>query len=300
MKRKFLINPAAGGGIPAKALNEMKEFFQREDGEFHPVLCGSRREMIEETGEALKKGFGQIVAVGGDGSVNAVANGFFDAGGSALNPEACLAVAPLGSGSDYFRTLRGGSGAGWREIVTKGRIVEADVGFLDTGKNRGYFVNMAGLGVSAEIVKIKEKLPSWVPRSLCYAVPTIYQAPKIRPFPAKLLLDGKPVEEKLLAAFLAKGTYAGGGMRLGGRASLDDGCFDLTLIHAMPLGEIVKNLPRLFLGDIDQVKGIEKIKVKKVEILGPKAVPIEIDGELAGTSPAAFSVIPKAIRVCTA
>ena len=98
----------------------------------------------------------QIVAVGGDGTVNAVANGFFEKD-ELVHPAACLAVAKAGSGSDYFRGLTKTKRHDWREIVLNPSVRRVDAALMQiAGRPEPlYFVNMATFGMSAEVCRQK-------------------------------------------------------------------------------------------------------------------------------------------------
>ncbi len=101
------MNARAGYGLGAGALAELKEFFARTAGAFDWSVAGSRDEAIRATRESLRQGVDQVVAVGGDGTVNAVANGFFDHG-QPIRPQSSLAIGNTGTGSDYFKTVAAG------------------------------------------------------------------------------------------------------------------------------------------------------------------------------------------------
>ncbi len=95
MKRKFILNPHAGRGLNAKALAGLQEYFTRRTGAFDHAVASSRDAAIRATRESLRQGTEQIVAVGGDGTVNAVANGFFE-DGKPIRPQSSLVVGNMG------------------------------------------------------------------------------------------------------------------------------------------------------------------------------------------------------------
>ncbi|NUM88399.1 MAG: diacylglycerol kinase family lipid kinase [Bdellovibrionales bacterium] len=290
MKRIFLVNPAAGGVTPARIQKELKSL-----GEVR--VCSSRKDLIRRTREAISRGFDQIVAVGGDGTVNAVANGFFPGGVDTPPARPALGVAPFGTGSDYFRTLAGSEE--WTEILLHPKVVLADVGWISQDGGAGScFLNLASVGASAEVVKRKESLPRWVPKKLRYVLPTIQQMAVVRPFPATIEVDDEKIPGNFLNVFVAKGTWAGGGMRFGAERPLADGLFHVTLVEAMSPAKALKNLPLLFLGRLEEAEGIRVMKARMVRVTSPVAVPIEADGETIGSGSVEFRLLPKKLRVC--
>jgi YegS/Rv2252/BmrU family lipid kinase len=301
MKRKFLINPASGGGLPESALAAIRAFFIRRTGEFDAVVGRSRAHVHAETFKALGEGYDQIVAVGGDGMVNAVVNGFFEKG-RPIRPKASLAVACLGSGCDYFRTLiRGAHVKDWREIVLSPEIRPVDLGRIDfVGRIDAptYFINMASVGMSAEVAMKKERLPRWVPNFLSYLLPTLQQIGVYRPRRTKITADDTVLETEILAAFIAKGVYAGGGMRFGGGVALDDGWFDVTVFEKMRPIEMILKMGRLYTGGWHHIKGIRKLKARRIAVESDDAIPMEFEGETGHTTDFQVSIQEKAVRVC--
>ena len=96
VNRVFVINPKAGRGMDERGVAKLEAYFRRRGSSFHAILSQSRRDdVINRTRKALRQGAEQIVAVGGDGTVNAVANGFFE-NGELVRPDACLAIAQSG------------------------------------------------------------------------------------------------------------------------------------------------------------------------------------------------------------
>ncbi|MBX7164713.1 MAG: hypothetical protein K1X74_00070 [Pirellulales bacterium] len=300
MKRVFMLNPQAGGGAAQRRLAELEAWFRQRTGTFDAELCLGRDDTIRRTREALRAGADQIIAVGGDGTVNAVANGFF-ADGQAIRPEAVLAVARVGTGSDFFRTISGTRPIDWREIVLEGLPRAVDIGLsrrLDPAAPcPRYFVNIASFGMSAEIVADKERLPRWLPRSLCYLVPTITNCFKGHTWNVRLELDGKLLERRTVTLMAGKGVYAGGGMRFGGLVAPDDGWFEVTVFGPMPVARMLLKTPKLYRGDFEGEPAIEKLRARRVVLRAEPQLPSECDGELFGTADWELELLPRALRV---
>ena len=103
MNRVFVINPKAGRGMGERGVAKLEAYFRRRGSSFHAILSQSRDDVIDRTREALRQG-AERSSRSQEGTVNAVANGFFE-NGELVRPDACLAIAKAGSGSDYFRGL---------------------------------------------------------------------------------------------------------------------------------------------------------------------------------------------------
>lgn len=297
MRRKFIVNPAAGRGRVGRALDELTRDFTVRAGGFDHVVTSSRDHAIESTRAALRAGYEQIVAIGGDGTVNAVVNGFFE-GGKALAPEALLVVAGLGTGCDYYAGLAGG--APWRDLVTRfdARPVDvAEIGFPD-GRPSVFFVNVGSVGLSAEVVVRQRSLPAWLPPLASYALPALGALVRSRPLPLRVTIDGSVHEGNFLNVFFAKGKTCGGGMRLGGGVALDDGFLDVTLIHARPLATSLPRFGKLFTGRFAGDPMFTKARARAVEVHAPEPLRVECDGEIVGVTDIRVTLREKALRVC--
>ncbi len=300
MQRKFIVNPRSGKGTAEKSLGQWDAFFRRHTGDFDYVLTEDRESAIRATRLAIEDGAEQIVAVGGDGTVNAVVNGFFE-GGQPISKQCCLAVGRTGTGSDYFKTVTAGDKTcDWKQLVLEHTVRPVDIGhihFVDLGHEDRYFANMASVGLVADVVR-KKNLAGRSPPLLRYIIPTLGSLFSYRAAPARLNIDGTEHEMNLLTAMFSKGTYAGGGMKFAGGARLDDGLFDVTLFEQMGRFEMLCKLPKLYSGRFEGQRKIHKAKAARIVLRAAAPMPVEFDGEVSGTTDIEVSVVPGAIAVC--
>jgi YegS/Rv2252/BmrU family lipid kinase len=302
MKRVFVLNPHAGGGALDRQLRGLETYFLDRTGSFEALLCDSREDTIRKTSAALAAGATQIVAVGGDGTMNAVANGFFHAG-DPTRSDATLAVGCIGTGSDYYRMICGQGLVDWRDVVLSGNSRRVDVAVirrLDDAQARPvYFLNLAGFGLSAQVVARKERMPRWLPRSLCYVLPTLASYFSVRPWQTHIEIDCQQFQREVLSVVVGKGIYAGGGMRFGGAVELDDGLLEITVFQPMSLLALLAKTPRLYRGDFAGENKITKHKAQRVVLRARPSLPAECDGELIGSGDFEVTLIPRALPVCT-
>ena len=301
MRRKFIVNPHSGKAHTAAGLAGLERFFTARTGGFDCAVAGSRDAAVRITRESLREGIDQVVAVGGDGTVNAVVNGFFE-DGRPIRPESCLAVADLGTGSDYFKSVAAGATVGdWRELVLSHVVRAVDVGrvrYDDPGCCDQYFVNMASTGMIAEVARKKHRSPHWLPPRLRYLMPTVSSLLTYRPRQVHVEVDGECSALEVLAISVCKGGYAGRGMRFGGEVTLFDGLFDVTFFHAMKPIEMLVKLRKLYTGAFQGERAVQKLQAQIVSIRSPSAMPVEFDGELCGTTDVELSVEPGLLQVC--
>ena len=302
-KRKFIINPVSGKGINQSTIDELKAFFVKRIGDFDYTFSDNTEDIVTQTRLALKMGYEQIVAVGGDGTVHQVVNGFFE-NGNHINAEASLAVSNLGTGSEYFKTLQAGNRKlSWMQMIIEDRIQEVDIGYVNFASNKlpnHFFVNMAGIGISSDITLIKSRYPGWFPKSLKYIAPTVQAIIGHQPTKAVVTLDEQEIEVNLTALFVCKGTYAGGGMKFGAGADLRDGYFDVTVVGDFKVAELLSRLDRLYSGDVSKIKGVQKLKAQNIKVTSQTPIGVELDGENCGSTDLSIELKPKFLKVCIA
>lgn len=301
MKCRFIINKNSGNGFGPKKIAEMENYFLKTLGSFDYVMPKDRDEAVMLTREFLRQDVERIVAVGGDGTINAIVNGFFE-NGKSIREDAILVVTKAGSGCDYYKSVtKSGRPKSWMELVTSGTVRHVDVGriqFADGSREDRYFVNVASVGMTADIVKSKEERSSLVPRPLRYIVPTIGCLFSSKPHRMEIKTDSEKISVEALTVSIAKGAYAGGGMQFGLDVLLDDGQFEITIFEKTNPAGMAFKLGKLYSGDYLNVKGIRKLKTARIEFSSPEAVQCEFDGEAYGTTDLVITLLPKALRVC--
>lgn len=298
MKRKCLINSQSRIGRDPQRLSELKSYFANQSVDVSFLVTTSRENAIQETRKALHEGFEQIIPIGGDGTLNAAVNGFFE-NRKPINEKALLVPTNEGTGCDYYKAVAGDRD--WRKLVTEHKTKAVDIGeidYLGAPSPPVYFINIASLGVSADVVRRQKNLPAWLPPLLSYAIPAFASLFSMNPKSLKLQMDGKTEQDKYLNLFFAKGKTAGGGMKLGGGADWEDGKFDVTLFREMSLLESLPRFAKLFSGNLLGDSKITKELCSSVEVWAAEAIPVEYDGEPDGTTPVRFTVVPKSIQLC--
>jgi len=301
VRYRFIINRHSGRKIGNRRILDMEKYFQSAIGSFEYVLPEGRDDAIRLTRESLKEGFNRIIAVGGDGTVNAVVNGFFE-NGKPINSGASLVVTREGSGWDYYSSItKYKNTRNWMYLVTDSEVRAVDVGYAsygDTALTGQYFVNMASIGLTAEIVEKKEKASDLIHINLRYILPTMVGLFEAHPKEVEIVMDNETVRREVLAVTVSKGSYAGNGMNFGLEVALDDGRFEVTVIEKSNPFYMLYSLGKLFTGNYLSVRGISKYSTKRLELRAPKPLGSEIDGELYGSTDMTIDLLPKALNVC--
>src|SRR3990167_6032126 len=104
MKTFFVVNPKSANGGTGRRWAELAASIARTLSDFGVEFTKGPLDAVSITRQALKSGYECIVAVGGDGTINEVTNGFFE-DGKVINPNAALGVLPRGTGGDFRKTF---------------------------------------------------------------------------------------------------------------------------------------------------------------------------------------------------
>ncbi len=299
MKRKFIINPHSGG-VTKNYIQDLENYFRDKIKEFNYVLTKSREDTILSTRQALREGVEQVVAVGGDGTINAVVNGFFEKG-KLLRPESSLVISKAGTGSDYYKCIDPQKKVDWREIVTQHQVYPVDIGLIkyqESSYESQYFINISSMGITSEVAKKRNEM-TWLPSFLQYLLPACLSVLSYKAQKVSLTFDHGEMEEEAFAIFVGKGTYSGKGMRWGGEVTLSDGLLDLTILREAKAHDIPRMFYKLYFGrGMKGDKLATKLTTSHVQIKTTSPLLLEMDGELYGATDLEISVVPKSIFVC--
>ncbi len=296
---KLIVNPTAGAGRTAKKWPQIMALLKSIGLHFEHELTEAPGHAIELAKSAAKKGYELVVSVGGDGTINEVVNGLYDAGNIG---DVMLGIICTGTGGDYIRTIgisRHHEEACQR-LMHSSRLV-VDLGVVEYISNgqmaKRLFVNFAGLGFDAEVVKAttqKFKALGSVASYLAGLLTTFlfYQNREV-----SLNLDGEAEGGKVCAIMMSNGRYGGGSMLVAPNADPMDGLLDVLIIGDLSKPDLLWSLPRVYRGTHLTHPKVTAKRVKRIEINPGQQMSLQADGELLGETPAQFYVMPAALNV---
>ncbi len=262
-------------------------------------------EATEVAREALNVGVTRIVAVGGDGTLSEVVNGYFDSCGRIINSSAAIGLLPSGTGSDFRRSLGLTSRSDWIRtlISSETRLLDAaraDFQDLDGASASRTFINVASFGlggdVSALVNRWRESLPRWIGGSARFAAAAIAALGRYKNVAASLRLDEREMAINSNLIVVANGRFAGGGMMLAPHAELDDGLLDVIVTDGATRLDVIRELPRIQRGAHLKNPKVTEMRAREVSIYTKEPMAIDLDGEMVGFTPAHLRVLPSAIR----
>ncbi len=304
-KTQVIVNPESNRGRTRKRWNEIREALRSAIREYRCEFTEKPFHATEITRQAIKDGHDLVIGVGGDGTMNEIANGFFE-DRRIINPEAALGVVPAGTGCDLTKSLNIPSGLhNALKVITEAPSVQMDVGKVRFRNHAGeederFFLNVADFGLGGEVVRkvnqrrLERKASSYV-RCL---VETMIQYRSRR---VGIRIDGQdlPHGEYLIGA-VANGRIFGKGMKVAPEARLDDGLFDTILVRSMRFVEFCLHGWKLINGSHLGHPKISLVRGRRVEAVpldeGDEVL-LELDGEQLGRLPAAFEILPRNLAI---
>ncbi|MFC1870456.1 diacylglycerol/lipid kinase family protein [Chloroflexota bacterium] len=296
-RARVIVNPMAGAGKTAKKWPQIMALLRSIGLRFEHDLTEAPGHAVELAKAAARKGYDLVVSVGGDGTINEIVNGLYDAGSI---EDVMLGI--IGTGSDYIRTI----GIPHRhqdacQCLANPRKIVVDLGvvqYVNRGQEvRRLFVNFAGLGFDAEVVRATTQrfksfgsLPSYLMGLLTTFL--FYQNRQVF-----LKVDGQAEERKVCVILVSNGKYGGGGMLAAPDADLGDGLLDVLIIDDLSKPDLLWSLPRVYRGTHLTHPKVTVKRAREIEIRPIQPMSLQADGELIGEAPARFQVLPAALNL---
>lgn len=251
----------------------------------------------ELAAEAVREGFETVVAAGGDGTLNEVLNGIGDA------PEgfqrARLGLLPLGTVNVFAREL--GISARLEtalEILRNGRETQIDLPvaeFSQNGKSaRRFFAQLAGAGLDARAIELVDWEHKKSVGPLAYVIAGL-RALRQPQFKINVSNGKQNVTGEL--AVIGNGRFYGGNYEVFPGADLRDGLLDACVLPRVSWPVLARCGPKLLLQKKLPESGVVHLRAARFTLASSPAAPMQVEGELAGHLPAAFSVHSARLRV---
>ncbi|WP_353893704.1 diacylglycerol kinase family protein [Proteinivorax hydrogeniformans] len=301
----FVINPKSANGSTAQYWPRIKEMLQDEKYDFDYQLTSAPNQADEIAMEAIRKGYEKIVAVGGDGTVNEVVNGFFLDDGSLVNPKAKLGIISRGTGCDFIRTMGIPKDVKYAiRALKSGKAKPSDVIEGEYISQQGQkiirrCINISDVGLGGFVVRRVNHTTKSSGGFLSYLLGTLLSVLKCPTFDLEIILDNKLFfSGEVYLAAVANGKYLGGGMKLAPEAILDDGLLDLVLVKAMTKPRLLWNLRKVYSGTHLSHPKIAADKCKTVTVRSLNGdMPLEMDGETGSVKSINYKLNKEKIEV---
>lgn len=301
---EIVINPAAGKGKALKvAQTLLRKIKSTCDFEIDISFTKEKNDATFITRRAILEGASTIIALGGDGTINEVVNGFFIEGRS-LNPLCELGIINCGTGGGFARTLN----LPRRADQQIGQLLSPHNRVLDLGQisyqdssgilRKRLFVNECQVGIGCKVASAVGKKSKIFGGRIAFGFSAALLALSMKPLKLSIGFDNDPLQELDLIGFvIGNGTECAGGMKLTPDAKLCDGFFDVLSMNDMRIIDRLLNLSKVYSGKHIQSPYFSIKRCKKLRIRSDNKIFMESDGEVLGNSPFEIEMLPAAIMV---
>jgi diacylglycerol kinase family enzyme len=281
-----IVNPVAGSGAARGLVDEFCERVTGAGGRCDrlvPQCADELTRLVAEHADGRKV----IALAGGDGTVRSALPGLAGSG----NP---LLILPLGT-ENLLATHAGLSADvdGLWQVYSHGRIAEYDLALL----NGRPFATVVGVGFDAEVVAQLSRGRRGHITHFDYAWPIWqtfcrYQFPRVR-----VIADGEEVCNESALAFVGNIPRYAIGLQILRDAKWDDGLLDLCIFRCNHQARLMEHALWTLLNWHVEHDLVSYHQVKRVRIESETALPVQSDGDPAGTLPAEIEIRPGAIKL---
>jgi diacylglycerol kinase (ATP) len=288
-----IVNPRSNLGKTGARMAQLRARLEAALGPHELLLTRAAGHASELASAAIARGAQQLVACGGDGTMSEVLDGLMNSGRAS---EVTLSLVPLGTGSDFARSL-----GEQRGLQGERRLDVARVHYRDAAGNQcaRHMLNVASVGLSAESVRwIQAQARRGRRTRFSYLFSALVGLRRYEVSDVEISIDGAIVHRgPLCFCAIANGRYFGGGMPVAPHARIDDRLLDVTVVAKLPLWETLPFFARLLRGTHIGHPRTQVGRGVEISLLSAAPVWLEIDGEPVGTLPARVCVQPGALRL---
>lgn len=279
-----VVNPKAGFGAAASLATQVVGFLQSQQIAYRMISPSSAVETKSLVKESLQSGeTTRLFSVGGDGLFHLLLQ-------FAIEFKVPLAIAPGGTGNDFYRTL------GWfdyeladyLEHLTSAEPTLVDVGVVD-GE---YFGAVLSSGFDS-VVNERANRMRWPKGPAKYNAAIALEFPKFKAIDFKIFADEKVLEVEAMLIAIGNGQSYGGGMRVCPNADLQDGLLDVMILHPVSKLEFIKVFPTVYKGTHIEHPQVEVIQARQVRI--ESSAIAYADGERIGQLPVQVESLPQSL-----
>ncbi len=267
--------------------------------EFHETR--HHRHATELTTQALTNGAQYAIAIGGDGLLNEVANGYMQCS-DAVRKQTTIGVFPKGTGNDFSKTV--GIKADTNQLLKllqQNSVKPVDVchmRFRDVQHQptERYYMNIADIGIGGYASQRVNNSSKILGSTLSYVKAIILTFLSYKHRRVRVTAENFTWEGKVLLVVMANGRYFGSGLCIAPQAAPDDGKLQLVLLANVTLLDYLKHMGEVRRGELIQHPEVQYMESSYCKIEPLEECTIDMDGEFVGYGPIEAKVVGKAVR----
>ena len=285
----FIINPISGIGKQKKVEELVHKLLNKTAFDAEIIYTKRRGHATELAKDAANRNVDIVVAVGGDGSVNEVANGL-------IGSNTAMAIIPAGSGNGFARHIKIPIDIEKAIVLLNNYSIET----VDTWKlNEHFFLNIAGIGFDGHIAHLFE---SYGKRGLSsYAKLIFNEFKKYKSSDYTLEIDGKKItEHNVFLMSISNASQYGNNAYVNKMSSIQDGIAEICLLKKFPLVASPLIALKMFSNSLSDSKYATTYSGKQITIM-KGSNKTHIDGDAIDTaSTISISCNPKSLNIVVA
>ena len=288
----LIVNPNSGrrrAHAVASAAREAFEAAQITVDVVQTTGVGHARQIARESDLSQYTG---LVVAGGDGTLHEVVSGTLERTPTGSLP---IGLIPAGSGNDVAQQLKLSSIDDAIRRIIDGATVEVDVARVSSDDDVYYSITLVGWAGVADINCRAERWRWMGPRR--YSIAAAWQVLFPRPASAELKLGLQTLKGRFQLVVICNTIFAGAGMQMAPRASMSDGLLDVLVVRGASRWQLLKLFTQIDQGTHVDLPCVEYFQVESASISTIQPEPLDIDGEIRGTTPVSVVAIPNAIRM---
>ncbi len=273
MKVKVILNPYANRWRAGSRVDDVRAAFTAVGLTPDIVQTTQPREAIALAETAVSEGYDAVVAAGGDGTLNEVANGLLRAAGD--GPTTPFGILPIGTAND-FSDMVGLP----RDLTQAARIIAAGkTRQIDAGRiNDHFFINNCAVAmepmITLENIRMKR-----LSGEIRYIVALMKGLIKLKAWQMDLRWDGGGYKGPTYLLSVCNGPRTGG-FYMAPDAAVDDGLFDFVFAPKVPKRTVLAILVRLFRKTHIYHPQVVYGRTTHITITSQPGTPIHADGEI--------------------
>lgn len=306
MKLQLIVNPRAGSGRAAQRLPQIERALASHGIHYEKALTHAPGDATRLARAAASRGVDTIAAVGGDGTLNEIAQVYLDSEGNPIAGPS-LALIPAGTGGDFRKSF--GLPDDVHAAVARLHTAEPrplDLGVVDLTdpsgeKRRCAFLNVMSFGMGGLVDKLVDTGPKWLGGRAAFLLGSVRAGLTYRNTPVSVRVDGTSyVQTPIFNVAVCNGRFFGGGMKVAPNADPHDGLFDVIAMCDLTRAQGIALAHRIYKGSHIGQREIEVARGRVVEAEPMRRndeVLIDLDGEMPGKLPLIARIIPGAVRI---
>ncbi len=296
---KVIVNPVAGANTTYRKWPRISRLLRHIGLPFEFQYTEGVGHAIELARVAASDGYQFLVAVGGDGTVNEVANGVLSSNDLS---RAAIGIISTGTGGDFVRSA--GIPRDYIKAcssLTSARRQLVDVGVVEYQRDgqtlKRFFINSAGVGFDAAVAEVSNRLPKFLGGTIPYILGLLRSLAGYKNKSVVMRVDNRAEAKRILSVVVANGCYFGGGMRVAPQADIYDGLLDVIAVGDMGKIELLRAFPTIYKGTHIYHPKVRMEKATRIKIESSEKFLVHADGEFLGEGPVSFGLLPSALSI---